>query len=227
MYRLYQITNTINGKSYVGITKLSIENRWATHLSCSRNPKYPLHHAIAKHGECNFTIAILEENIDREYIGRMEEVTIQLLDSHVSKHGYNVAKGGYGGDLGPAANTKRNETIRGMSFEQKLIWKNRLSEARKGKHHSLETLEKMSSNQLLRGGYGPETHSVATRTKISTSNSGKVRSEQARQNYSKCAKLRGTGPQLQGKRIGCLCCKREWDLGNYTQHISRKQNELQ
>jgi hypothetical protein len=31
---------------------------------------------------------------------------------------------------------------------------------------------------------------------------------------------------LQGKKASCLCCKREWDLGNLAKHL-RKQNEFQ
>ena len=55
---------------------------------------------------------------------------------------------------------------------------------------------------------------------------GKVRSEQSRQNYSKSAKIRGTGPQLQGKKVSCLCCSKEWDLGNFTQHIRKNKHVI-
>jgi hypothetical protein len=93
--------------------------------------------------------------------------------------------------------------------------------ARIGKKHSTQTKEKMSNLQKDRGGYGPEKHSASTKEKISKGNKGKTRSEIARQHYSDSAKIRGTGPQLQGKKISCLCCNREWDLGNFTQHIRR------
>jgi group I intron endonuclease len=223
MYKLYQITNTVNGKSYIGITRLSINERWKVHISNSRKPKYPLHHAIAKYGSELFSIILLEENTDRKYISNLEEPIIKRLKTHISENGYNVAKGGYGGDLGPEAQAKRNATIQNLSPEQKLEWGQNLSKARLGKKHSTETKSKMSSLQKDRGGYGPRTHSDNTKTKIAESNTGKVRSELARQNYSNSAKIRGTGPQLQGKRVSCTCCQRDWDLGNFTQHIRKNK----
>jgi group I intron endonuclease len=223
MYTLYQITNVLNGKRYIGITKLPVEKRWKQHLTTSLNPKYPIHFAIAKHGASSFTITALNEASDRKYIGELEEHTIQHLETHISKNGYNIAKGGFGGDLGPDANARRNATIKNLSPEQKLEWGQNLSKARLGKKHSTETKSKMSSRQKDRGGYGPTTHSDNTKTKIAESNTGKVRSELARQNYSNSAKIRGTGPQLQGKRVSCTCCQRDWDLGNFTQHIRKNK----
>jgi group I intron endonuclease len=223
MYKLYQITNTINGKSYIGITKLSINERWQVHISNSRKPKYPLHHAIAKYGSELFSITLLEENPDRKYISNLEEPTIQRLKTHISENGYNVARGGYGGDLGAVANSKRKNTVKNLSSEQKQQWTNNLSKARIGKKHSAQTKEKLSRLQKDRGGYGPENHSIKTKEKISKGNTGKIRSKESIQNYSKSAKLRGTGPQLQGKKVGCLCCNREWDLGNFTQHIRKNK----
>lgn len=224
MYKLYQITNMVTKRSYIGITKLSIQERWNHHLSKSKKPKYPLHFAIAKYGAAHFTITILNETTDRKYIGELEEQTIQLLETHISKNGYNVAVGGYGGNLGPDANNKRKETIKNLSPEKKLEWSQNLSKSRLGKEHSTETKSKMSSLQKDKGGYGPENHSIDTKLKISKNNTGKVRSDLSRQKYSNSAKLRGTGPQLQGKKVSCICCKKEWDLGNFTQHIRKNKN---
>jgi len=223
MYKLYQITNTINGKSYIGITKLSIHERLNVHISDSKNPKYPLHLAIAKYGVECFSITLLEENEDRKYISDLEEPFIQRLQTHISQNGYNVAKGGFGGDLGPLVNHKRKETIKNLTPEKKQEWTNNLSVARIGKKHSTQTKEKMSKLQKDRSGYGPKKHSSSTKEKISKSNRGKTRSETARQHYSKSAKIRGTGPQLQGKKVGCLCCNKEWDLGNFSQHIRKRK----
>jgi group I intron endonuclease len=224
MYKLYKITNTVNGKLYIGITKLPIQQRWAKHLKDSLFPKYPLHHAINKHGKENFIIELLEESIDRAYISNLEEPLILIYNSR--NNGYNVAKGGYGGDLGPEANNKRKHTVKNLSQAKKQEWSNNLSKARLGAKHSIQTKEKLSQLQKDRGGYGPKSHSAITKEKISNGNKGKIRSEIARQNYKKSAKIRGTGPQLQGNKVGCLCCNKEWDLGNFTKHI-RKKNEFQ
>ena len=119
MYTLYQITNVLNGKRYIGITKLAVKQRWKQHVTNSLNPKYPLHLAIAKYGAVNFNVTSLNESTDRKYIGQLEEHTIQHLETHISKNGYNVAKGGFGGDLGSDANTKRRKTRDNLSEEQK------------------------------------------------------------------------------------------------------------
>lgn len=221
MYKLYQITNTVNGKSYIGITKLSINQRWNVHISNSRKPKYPLHHAIAKYGSTSFVINLLEENEDRKVISLLEEPTIQRLGTHITQHGYNVAKGGYGGDLGPEAQQKRLETIKNYSPERKAEHKERLRQRNLGKTN-LAHSERMKGNSYRKG----IQHDSNSKSKISEGNTGKVRSEQARQNYSKRAKIRGTGSHLQGKKISCLCCSKEWDLGNFTQHIRKNKNVI-
>ena len=171
-------------------------------------------------------ITTLNESTDRKYIGELEERTIQFLETNITKKGYNVAVGGYGGDLGPDVNSKRKETIQNLSPEKKLEWSQNLSKSRLGKEHSKETKSKMSTLQKDKGGYGPENHSVDTKIKISKGNTGKVRSDLARQNYSNSAKIRGTGTQLQGKKVSCICCKKAWDLGNFTQHIRKNKNVI-
>lgn len=223
MYKLYQITNTVNGKSYIGITKLSINERWQVHASNSRKPKYPLHRAIAKYGSELFSIILLEENADRKYISNLEEPTIRRLKTHISENGYNVAKGGYGGDLGPDAVAKRLETIKNYSPERKAEYQKKLAERNLGKTKETDS-GRMSQSEKIKGNSFRKDipHNELSRLKISKGNKGKIRSEETRQTYSKIAKIRGTGPQLQGKKVSCLCCNREWDLGNFTQHIRKK-----
>ena len=221
MYKLYQITNTINRKSYIGITKMTIQERWNIHLSNSRNPKYPLHSAIAKYGSEHFTVTLVEESEDRKYISELEEPTIQRLSTHITSCGYNVAKGGYGGDMGPEANAKRKETIKNWSPERVADHKERLHLRNLGRTKNtdagrLAQSEKIKGNSFRKG----IPHSAEDRAKISLGNKGKVRSQDAIQNYKKAAIIRGAS-QFVGKRISCLCCKREWDIGNYSQHITR------
>lgn len=227
MYKLYQITNTVTEKSYIGITKLSINERWQVHISNSRKPKYPLHHAIAKYGSEMFSITLLEENSDRKYISSLEEPTIQKLKTHISENGYNVAKGGYGGDLGPEAQAKRLETIKNYTPERKALHKERLRNGQLGKTKENDAGRLSQSEKIKGNSFRKDiSHDSESKLKISKGNTGKVRSEESRQNYSNSAKIRGTGPQLQGKKVSCTCCQRDWDLGNFTQHI-RKTNELQ
>jgi group I intron endonuclease len=224
MYKLYQITNTVNEKSYIGITKLSINERWQVHISNSRKPKYPLHHAIAKYGSELFSITILEENADRKYISGLEESTIQRLKTHISENGYNVAMGGFGGDLGPEAQAKRLETIKNYTPERKAEHQEKLHKRNLGKTKENDAGRLSQSEKIKGNSFRKDIpHNDESKIKISNGNKGKVRSKETRQTYSEIAKLRGTGPQLQGKKVSCLCCNREWDLGNFTQHIRKNK----
>lgn len=225
MYKLYKITNIVNNKHYIGITKLTLIQRLTKHIKDSQNPKYPLHRAIAKHGKEKFKIELIEESVDRKHISESEEPAILRYDSR--KNGYNIAIGGYGGDLGPEANVKRAQTKLNFSVDKKqeLAEKQSLRQTGKTKFNDsgrlAQSLKMIDNKHRLNI---PQTEE--TKEMISLKNTGKIRSETAIQNYRKCAKLRGTGFQLQGKKISCICCKREWDLGNFTQHINRKNNEL-
>lgn len=226
MHKLYKITNTVNGKLYIGITKLSLQDRLKMHCNRAKKPKYPLQCAIAKYGKENFTIELLEESENRKHISESEEPTILQYDSR--NNGYNVAIGGYGGNLGPEATVKRIETINNYSPEKKEEYHKKLRERNLGKTKETDSgykiiSEKLKNNQHRKG----ILHDTTSKEKISLGNKGKIRSEKARQNYKKNARIRGTGFQLQGKKVACLCCKKEWDLGNFTQHIKRKNNELQ
>ncbi len=227
MYKLYQITNTINGKSYIGITKLSITERWNVHVSNSKKPKYPLHFAIVKYGPTSFTINLLEENEDKKVISGLEEPTIQRLKTHITQHGYNVAKGGYGGDLGPEAIAKRIETIKNYSPERKAKHQEKLRLRNLGKTKENDA-GRLSQSEKIKGNSFRKNipHTPESSLKISRANTGKIRSESSRQRYSKIAKIRGTGPQLQGKKVSCICCQRDWDLGNFTQHIRKNKNVI-
>lgn len=227
MYKLYQITNTFNEKSYIGITKLSINERWNVHVSNSRNPKYPLHHAIAKYGSDSFIITLLEKNQNRKVISDLEEFTIQQLKTHITQQGYNVAKGGYGGDLGPEANKKRSETIQNFSLEkrQELTKKQKERQIGKTKYNDAGRLAqslKVIGNKSRLG----IQHTEKSKSKISIANTGKKRSDLSRQNYSKSAIINKNSLRFAGRRASCLCCKKEFDIGNYTLHIKRTNYEF-
>lgn len=54
---VYLITNKINGKTYIGITRFSSHKRWLEHVyTASRSPRTRLHRAIKKYGVENFSI---------------------------------------------------------------------------------------------------------------------------------------------------------------------------
>lgn len=99
MAYIYQITNNINGKIYIGKTNYSIEKRWKQHINDSQNrikEHRPLYRAFKKYGISNFSIEILEEC----EISKLEEREIYWISKKDSyKNGYNATLGGDGKTL--------------------------------------------------------------------------------------------------------------------------------
>ena len=89
---IYLITNILNDKQYIGQT-IHPDKRWWEHRNKAKAGKnmYPLHYAIRKYGEENFTFKILEwtENYDKR-----EAELIQEYNT-ISPNGYNVIKDGH------------------------------------------------------------------------------------------------------------------------------------
>lgn len=96
MAYIYVITNNINGKQYVGKTRLSIQERFKEHIRESRKEKAanrPLYLAFKKYGIEHFDIQLLEECSLLDSSTR-EIYWIGKLDSY--KSGYNATLGGDG-----------------------------------------------------------------------------------------------------------------------------------
>lgn len=92
MFKVYVITNNINNKKYVGITKYSIEERFKNHLKNKSKTK-KLSNAIKKYGSVNFKIELLEEH-SNETIYNAEKYWIAFFNSNIT--GYNMTSGGEG-----------------------------------------------------------------------------------------------------------------------------------
>lgn len=91
---IYQITNLINGKIYIGKTN-NPKKRWNNH-KCNNDPNMVIARALHKYGTDNFKFEILYKNISIEDIDELEQRTIKEKNSRVP-NGYNVAEGGQGG----------------------------------------------------------------------------------------------------------------------------------
>lgn len=88
---IYKITNKVNGKSYIGQTRYTVEFRWRQHQHKKDNTYF--HNAISKYGVENFTVETLEEcNI--EDLDSKELFYIAKYDTF--KKGYNLTIGGDG-----------------------------------------------------------------------------------------------------------------------------------
>ena len=97
MAYIYQATNKVNGKKYIGQTTYDkLRKRIGTHLHYAKTSgsNLPFPNALRKYGRENFDWTILEE-CDKEIRGEREIYWIDKI-----KPEYNVTLGGDGGTLG-------------------------------------------------------------------------------------------------------------------------------
>ena len=88
---IYQITNLINGKIYIGQTN-NIQKRWANHR-CNNDPNMVIARALHKYGIDNFKFEVLLRGLTPDEANQKEIELIKEKNSLVP-YGYNVATGG-------------------------------------------------------------------------------------------------------------------------------------
>ena len=96
MAYIYKITNSLNGKIYIGKTLQTPEERFKEHIRDSKKErceKRPLYDAINKYGAENFLLETIEECSDN-IVNEREIYWIEYYQSF--NYGYNATKGGDG-----------------------------------------------------------------------------------------------------------------------------------
>lgn len=92
----YKITNKVNGKSYIGKTTKTVQERWKEHLKevgKERCANRPLYRSIKKYGASSFIVETLEE-VPLEHLSKREIYWIEHF--HTYGNGYNATLGGDG-----------------------------------------------------------------------------------------------------------------------------------
>lgn len=111
--KIYMITNTLNGKKYIGQTKSSIKKRFYQH--CEKRSKTVISLAIKKYGRDSFDLKILHENIEtQEELNQLEVNYIRKYKT-IAPEGYNVEKGGYS-PMSAATKKKISKAMTGRSI---------------------------------------------------------------------------------------------------------------
>ena len=108
-YKIYLITNSQNGKQYVGLTIGTLQDRLKQHFASARKGrKAPLPNAIRKYGEDAFAISLIRSDA-RSYDELQEQEIQEIATRDTIKNGYNSAIGGAVGITKPI-------TIQGKRF---------------------------------------------------------------------------------------------------------------
>lgn len=146
---IYKITNLVNNKIYVGLTSKTIQKRFEQHKKLSIKYKQGskislLYLAMRKHGISNFIIEPLKECFSKEDLIKQEIYFIALLDSRNHDIGYNITRGGTGGDCTSTHPNKKD--IYKRAGNNKRGEKNGFY----GKHHTEETKQKLSLTHVGR-----------------------------------------------------------------------------
>ena len=139
MISIYKITNTLNGKCYIGQAK-DAQRRWQKHCSPKSGCK-KICRAIQKYGKESFTFEVLFV-CDPEVADINE--TIQIARHNSVENGYNICPQGgsrRGVKLSSETKKKLSDAKKNMSDETK----KKISDAMKGKSLSEEHKQRMSA----------------------------------------------------------------------------------
>ena len=95
---VYIATNTLNHKSYIGVTTKSLRERKRTHKIAAKKSNFYFYRAVRKYGMEAFEWEILDDSaISIEDLYEKEKFYIKKLNTSVPT-GYNISSGGHGGD---------------------------------------------------------------------------------------------------------------------------------
>ena len=151
---IYKITNTTNGKVYIG-QSVQPKVRWNNHRRCrSGGKENKLYRAIEKYGIESFAFTIIQWCLNKHDADAVEKFLIEIFDTR--HNGYNIATGGQGfeaGELHPCYGKTLSEEHRAKvsasskGHKKSEETKKKMSEWQIGRKRSPETIERMSVSQ--------------------------------------------------------------------------------
>ncbi len=251
---IYKITNIINNKIYIGLTRRNIKVRFNEHIKKAKlNYNTKLYNAINKYGENNFKIEVIEQ-IDNELLSDREIFWIKYYNSVDNTIGYNSTLGGDGcntlkyidTDKYLERNKKISNALKGRKQDQliidkrvkKLLGKKRTKEQKqlmsikqKGKititkDNKVKRVNKNLLNNYLNSGWikGSLKVSTESKNKISKSLTGKKQDKSTKEKRSQ------TMSKLKWfnngfKQIRALECPNNFSPGRLKSKYNKKSLE--
>lgn len=158
---IYTLTNTINGKYYVGQT-INVIKRKKNYETLKCKSQRKLYYAIKKYGFENFEFKVIDEAVCKNKLDELE--SFYIIKYNCLENGYNLRFGGYKGKHAKSSINKIGRSGSGHSMF--------------GKKHSLASREKMSKSHM------GKIISIETRKKQSLQRKGELNI-----NYGKSCKI--------------------------------------
>lgn len=94
-FTIYCHTNAVDGKRYVGLTRQTMEARWARHVrDAKRGSPYHFHRAISKYGPSVFTHEVIATFREEAAAIEAEKFYIRTWGTCDPSRGYNATLGG-------------------------------------------------------------------------------------------------------------------------------------
>jgi group I intron endonuclease len=132
---VYKITNKVTNKIYIGITNQGSGIRYRHHWYESRiGDPCPIHKSMAKYGEENFTLEVIDFADTYDELKEKEKYWIKFYNSMDRSIGYNLTEGG-DGTFGRMHSEETKEKIRQKAIGRRASdeTKRKMSESRKGR----------------------------------------------------------------------------------------------
>lgn len=213
---VYKITNTLNGKCYIGMTSKPIMRRWKAHLTQMRqgNPR-TLYNAFRKYGFVNFTIEQIDCANTAEELGELEKKYIAQYNSFGSG-GYNMCSGGLG-PLGLVHSEETRNKIKAAVKNKPPITeetRNKIKLGLVGHKLSKESIEKRT--QKLRG----QSRSELQKNNMSVGRAGKGLKNESARKHPKEIVLRAL--DLLKQDVPCITVSKL--TGLHQSYLSRLSN---
>ncbi len=111
---IYKITNTINLKLYMGLTTVSLKERWSGHRAAANNgTNRHLYNSMRYYGIDKFKIEEIDQAKTLQELGEKERYYIKLYETQNPDKGYNLTAGGERNqyDANPRARLSLDEVI--------------------------------------------------------------------------------------------------------------------
>lgn len=133
---IYKVTNTRNGKAYIGQTTHTLRDRWRLHCHKSSTCRY-LKKAIAEFGMEAFTIEQVDAADSRDELNEKEVAWIER-ENTMHPNGYNSDKGGYYGNYSAETRKRMSDNHADISGKNNPMY---------GRHHRADS-KKVISERL-------------------------------------------------------------------------------